>query len=157
MIKEFKEYYKMVGELKRIRKEINDNTKRCYEEIIETLYELSDDLWGKVDESYRDIPVLNTRTIKKCNPDELDEITKGILLEKPLNEDIRYKYGYFYRYNDEPALLIDFDLLKEHFEPDDFNVRFQYDNKPEFGDTYDTVEVSMYYDNLKEFRNKRQK
>ena len=159
LIKELKECYKTVNELIRIRKEIEDNTRELYENIIETLCNLYDQVWEKADEKVRHtLPIMNSRSMGKANLDELDEITRTIVTcEKSNNEDTRYKYAYVDRYESEgPITLINLDLLREHLEADGFTFQLEYDQESR-NQKYDGIAVSMLYDQLKEFRNSKEK
>ena len=160
MIKELRKYNKIVKELVNIHKRIEEDTVTLYDDIIATLFQLSDEIWETLDEEYRnELPIVNSRTIKKCNPDDYDEIMKTILSnEKSGYYDIKYKYAYVNPHsNEETKTIINLESLKEHLEADGFTIQFGYNLEDPYDNVFDGLIVSTSYDELKEFRDTKQK
>lgn len=154
MIKEIKEYFKTVDELKVIHQEIENNTRKAYEEFLESLIFVSN-LWANgADEDYRSkYPVFATKEIEKANPDDFKStVVKNLINERPCDETLRYKYIYIGLTKKENPVIVDLELLRELFLKDDIRFTIKYDEYQEaFEFYYDTICISMYYKDLEEF------
>ena len=78
--------------------------------------------------------------------------------EKSGYYDIKYKYAYVNPHsNEETKTIINLESLKEHLEADGFTVQFGYNLEDPYDNVFDGLIVSTSYDELKEFRDTKQK
>ncbi len=159
MFKEIKDYFSTVDQLKFFHQEIEYNTINAYKRFLESLIALGN-LWTNyADEDYKSkYPVFATKSIVKANPNDFQStVVKNLINEKPSDETLRYKYVYIDRHNNEDAVIVDLELLKELFEKDDIKVTINYDEyQKNFDYYYDTISISMYCKDLERLQKEKE-